>query len=228
MSSIIEFTPVAISATGLYENTGVYNHLLYSALMSRAINRGMPQTDPDRARIGNLHNFIVSYLSSTDFYSAPASSRYHDMFPGGLLYHHLQVYNQILDLRQIGKFQNVDIASAVLVALVHDWCKIGMYEKYAKNVKNPVTKEWDSVNAYRIRDDSTGRLGHGPQSVVMAMRLCNIQYSTLTDDELAAIRWHSATYDVTSYDIYALNDCNRNIPLVHMLQFADQLAITNY
>lgn len=228
MSDNITFTPVAASVTSVEENMGVYNHLLYSSLMSRAISRGMPQTDSDRAGIENLYNYIVSYLSSTDFYTTPASSKYHDVFPGGLVYHSLQVYNQILDLQKIYKFRDVDISSAVFVSLAHDWCKVGMYEKYSKNVKNPTTGEWESVIAYRVKDDNTGRLGHGPQSVVMAMRLCNTKYSALTNDELAAIRWHSATYDVTSYDIYALNDCNKNIPLVHMLQFADQLAITNY
>lgn len=222
------FTPVAANVASAIDNKCIYNNLLSKALYARAVSRGYIDGSSFCDQIDNLYNNIVAYLSSTDFYTAPASSKYHDVFEGGLVFHNLQVYNQILELSKVFKFRNIDIGSAVFVALVHDWCKISTYVKYQKNMKNPATGEWEAIDAYRVNDGSTGRLGHGPQSVVMAMRLCNTQYTALTDEEIAAIRWHSYTYDVTSYDIYALNDCNRNIPLVHMLQFADQLAITNY
>ena len=67
-------------------------------------------------------------------------------------------------------------------------------------------------------------LGHGPQSLVILSQFCNTKYTLLNFDEMAAIRWHMYTYDVTSYDVDDLNKCSTSIPLVMLTQFSDQLA----
>lgn len=205
-------------------NRKLYLDLLCDAITARAAARGHDDLDS----ISKLVSHIVNWLDKTDFFEAPASTKYHDVYPGGLVCHTLEVYNQTLDLLQLHKFHTVEVASAVFVALVHDWCKIGQYKRTMKNILDPETGEWTQKAAYLYIDDASGRLGHGPQSMVMVMQFCTAPYTALTRDEMCAIRWHSYTFDVTSYDIHALNDSCRNIPLVHLLQFADQLAITAY
>ena len=199
-----------------------YNELLTQSLISRACDRGGTE-----AQAISLSEKIVNWLQTkTDFYVAPASTQFHDSFEGGLVYHSLQVYNQVLDLITIPKFQTVNIASAVFVALTHDWCKINVYEPYYKNVKDN-NGNWVQEKTYRTVKNVISA-GHGPQSLIDVMLFCNTAYSALSEDEMMAIRWHMYTYDVTSYDLRPLNNCCEAIPLVHLIQFADQLAITSY
>ena len=199
-----------------------YNELLTQSLISRACDRGGTE-----AQAISLSEKIVNWLQTkTDFYVAPASTQFHNSFEGGLVYHSLQVYNQVLDLITIPKFQTVNIASAVFVALTHDWCKINIYEPYYKNVKDN-NGNWVQEKTYRTVKNVISA-GHGPQSLIDVMLFCNTPYSALSEDEMMAIRWHMYTYDVTSYDLRPLNNCCEAIPLVHLIQFADQLAITSY
>lgn len=62
----------------------------------------------------------------------------------------------------------------------------------------------------------------------MAMQLCNSKYTSLTVEEMAAIRWHMGNWDTGDYDTGDLRRCDEMIPMVHMVQFADQLSITSY
>ena len=216
--SKVDFTEIDTISS----RTSEYNELLTQSLIFRAQDR-----NGTKEQATNLANRMIEWLrTKTDFYTAPASTQYHDSFDGGLVYHSLQVYNQVLDLITIPKFQTVNIASAVFVALTHDWCKVNSYETYYKNVKDD-NGNWIQEKAYRTIKNTISA-GHGPQSLIDVMLFCNTSYSALSEDEMMAIRWHMYTYDVTSYDLRPLNNCNEAIPLVHLLQFADQLAITNY
>ena len=164
----------------------------------------------------------VTWLRTTDFYSAPASTQYHESYAGGLLVHSLNVYNRILDLRSTRSFENTDLVSAALVALVHDWCKIGLYESYMRNVKNEDTGKWEQVTAYK--HNQTGvPLGHGVTSMFLAGRLFN-----LSVEESLAIRWHQGRWNVCREEVNEFQKANEEYPLVHLLQFADQLAIVSY
>lgn len=201
----------------------LYEYLLVSALYHRAASKS---SEFDESKLLPTIKAILTWLRNGEFYTSPASTKYHEAFNGGLLHHSLQVYNKMIELHQIPSFNEVDIGSATFVALTHDWCKIGKYECYTKNVKNPDTKQWEEQIAYKYADKYMG-LGHGPQSLMMVSQFCTTGLTSLTFDEMAAIRWHMYTYDVTSYDIDDLNKCGNQIPLVKLIQFADQLAICN-
>lgn len=204
------------------------NTITYLALLANCMNgRAEAANGGSSVNINDVIDHIAHWLTdSTDFFTAPASTQYHEAYPGGLLAHTLNVYNKIVELGNLPSFSSVNMDSAVFVALTHDWCKINYYESYFKNVKDS-QGNWTQVQAFKTRKD-TINLGHGVQSLVMVCQLCCTEHTKLSQDEMAAIRWHMYTYDVTSYDIGGLNNCNNAIPLVHMLQFADQLAITNY
>lgn len=165
----------------------------------------------------------LKWLHSTDFYDAPASTIYHGSNPSGLLHHSLDVANKIFDLYQMSIFNaRVNIEDAILVALVHDWCKIDRYESYIKRVKNEQTGEWEPVQAYKWKDTSLP-FGHGETSMFTAQKLVH-----LTTEQALAIRWHMGWTRVHQQDMNDLQNANENYPLVHMLQFADQLSIVNY
>ena len=208
-----------------------YEELLARALIGRANLRDNSITEQNQTKIFPYIKFIIEWLRNGDFYTSPASTKYHDACYAGLLTHTLQVYNQLVGLRTIYKFKDVvedQWWSAVFVALVHDWCKIGRYESYWKNVKDDATGSWIQVTAYKYTEDGTGRLGHGTQSLIMAMQLCNTKLTSLTFEEMASIRWHMDNWDMSNYDVEDLHKCNERVPMVRMIQFADQLAITTY
>ena len=163
-----------------------------------------------------------NWITQTDFFNAPASTRFHGSFEGGLCEHHVDVYNETVDLLTLPKFKGVDPASAYLVALVHDFCKIGLYEPYMRNVKNDETGQWEKVMAFKY-DKAQYPFGHG----VASMYIAN-QFIRLTREESLAIRWHMGSYRCHKDDMSELQDSNERYPLVLLLQFADQLSITSY
>lgn len=196
----------------------LYESLLAGAISLRAKNAEFNKIKP-------VIVSMIEWLRQGDFYTAPASTKYHESYHGGLLEHSINVYKYMMELLKLQSFNKIDIGSAALVALTHDWCKIGKYESYTKNVKE--NGVWVEQTAYKCKENTVG-LGHGPQSLMMVAQFCFNSATKLTFDEMAAIRWHMYTYDVTSYDIRDLNDCGNNIPIVKCLQFADQLATANF
>lgn len=169
-------------------------------------------------------NRILQWLNEGDFFTAPASTRYHDAFTGGLLTHTLNVYDNMVELSKIDKFASVKVKDYALVALVHDWCKIGLYEVYMKNVKDDTTGKWYQQEAFRWRDEGPSfALGHGVSSMFLASR-----FLPLNLEQSAAIRWHMGSYRCVDEEFSELQKCNETYPIVHMLQFADQLSIVRY
>lgn len=170
----------------------------------------------------------LDWLHSTDFYTAPASTKYHDDYEGGLLEHSIRVYNKMIELLEVETFadnlsiMNDSVFDALLCALVHDWCKIGLYEKYLKNVKNDSTGQWEKVEAFRHKDSAIP-LGHGTTSMFMAQK-----FFRLSIEQAAAIRWHMGVYQVSETEKPDLFRANESMPMNFLLQFADQLSITKY
>ena len=207
-----------------------YEELLSMAIIQSANKKSSDITISNQGKVFPYIKYILEWLRSGDFYTAPASTKYHDSCYAGLLSHTLEAYNQLIGLRSVPKFDIVVSEqwwSAVFVILVHDWCKIGRYEQYWKNVREN-GEDWKQVVAYRYKEEVVGRLGHGPQSLIMAMQLCNNKYLTLSFEEMASIRWHMDNWDSSVYDKEDLHQCDTHIPMVRMVQFADQLAITSY
>lgn len=194
----------------------------YESLLKEILEMRAKAAGSDKETAKSRYDSIVSWIRSTDFYDAPASTRYHESFKHGLLFHSLNVYNNMLELLKVPKFNVVDVQSAALVCLVHDWCKINLYEPYLKNVKDETTGQWYKEEAYKFGDPSHP-FGHGVTSMYMAMKMFK-----LSEDEALAIRWHMGHWQVDDANINDLQYANENYPLVHLIQFADQLAIVNY
>lgn len=126
---------------------------------------------------------LINFLEKTDFYTAPASTRFHGDYEGGLLEHSMKVY-EILKHKAKNNIMNMEWPedTLIIVALLHDICKTNFYKVDYRNAKN-ARGEWEKVPYYTI--DDTIPYGHGEKSVMMLT-----EYIKLTPEEKYAIRWH--------------------------------------
>lgn len=133
---------------------------------------------------------LLDYLSSDscDFFTAPASTRFHCAYEGGLCEHSLNVYDCLksyLATERAKETFGLDFSeeSLAIVALLHDLCKINTYKVSSRNVKDDKTGVWSKVPYYEYND--TLPYGHGEKSVYIISG-----FMRLTRDEAMAIRWH--------------------------------------
>ena len=132
---------------------------------------------------------LLEYLLSpaSDFFTAPASARFHCSYEGGLCEHSLNVYDCLKSylasprIKEQFGFEYSD-ESIAIVALLHDLCKVGIYKKGFRNVKDD-RGVWQRVDTFEYDD----RLpyGHGEKSVYIISG-----YMKLTREEAFAIRYH--------------------------------------
>lgn len=174
----------------------------------------------------SYHRIIDWLNNETDFFVCPASTKYHEAFPGGLCAHSLNVMNEALMLLKSPHFSraNCHPGQVAICALLHDVCKVNRYEQYMKNVKNEDTGRWEQVSAYRYKTHDSIDVGHGEQSMLYVMRIL----PEATDEMLAAIRWHMGLWDASAAGSEAMSRTAHKYPLVHLIQFADLLSITDF
>ena len=124
---------------------------------------------------------LISFLDKTDFYIAPASTRFHGSYEGGLVEHSIKVYEILAD--KVAKSQlEIEDNTIKIVALLHDICKLNYYKVEYRNAKNK-NGDWEKVPYYTV--DDTIPYGHGEKSVMMLS-----EFISLTNEEKYAIRWH--------------------------------------
>lgn len=126
---------------------------------------------------------LINFIEKTDFYTAPASTRFHGNYEGGLLEHSMKVY-EILKYKVEHSVIDTQVTEDTLkiVALLHDICKVNYYKVDYRNAKNEAGV-WEKVPYYTVED--TIPYGHGEKSVMMLT-----EYIKLTSEEKYAIRWH--------------------------------------
>ena len=164
---------------------------------------------------------LLAYLcsESCDFFTAPASSRYHSAHEGGLLEHSLNVYECLVDYMERKRVKDMyglayPAESIAIAALLHDLCKTNFYKTSFRNVKDE-NGRWQSVPYYTIED--TLPYGHGEKSVYIATG-----YMRLTRDEAFAIRYHMGFSGVEDNNNVA--KAFEMFPLAFALSVADQEA----
>lgn len=130
---------------------------------------------------------LMKWLETTDFFEAPASSRFHSAEPGGLCFHSINVYKRLLKLctDEWGE-ENINKESIAIIALFHDICKCCYYKVDYRNVKE--NGEWVKKPYYAI--DDMLPYGHGEKSVYIVNG-----YMRLTREEALAINWHMGGFD---------------------------------
>ena len=178
----------------------------------------------EREGIGQL----MEWLDSTDFYTAPASTRFHGSHEGGLVEHSLNVCRAALELLPIMHRMRPDLKdelredSVILCSLLHDVNKAEIYKPVTKRRRNAANTAWEDYEGYDV-DFSNFPMGHGEKSVIVLL-LSGLQ---LKDEEMLAIRWHMAAWDLAFQSPEAKSNINAardKYPLCGLIQCADTLA----
>lgn len=128
---------------------------------------------------------LLEWIETTDFFTAPASTRYHYACESGLVMHSVSVYNTMIEKHFDEENDNPE--SFAICALLHDLCKAQFYKVSTRNVKNEETGRWEKVPYYAIEDRFP--FGHGEKSVFLIERFMRLKL-----DEAMAIRWHMGEF----------------------------------
>lgn len=173
---------------------------------------------------------LLAYIRKSDFYRAPASTRFHSCHDGGLLEHSLNLYECLLSKKQnpiwAEVLREVDGESLILVALLHDLCKSYLYVPEFKNKKvysDTGTKrdeggrfDWQAVKGYSTDDKIP--YGHGEKSVMMIE-----EFIKLKPIERYAIRWHMGFTEPKEY-WNTLTTAIKKYPVILAVHQADMEA----
>ena len=162
---------------------------------------------------------LLEYLKSTDFFTAPASTRFHGNHESGLVKHTIKVYNRFVKAVEceMGKdFVKANDESLAIIALLHDVCKTNLYKIELRNQK--VDGAWIQ-KPYYAHDDNLP-YGHGEKSVYMITG-----FMKLTREEAMAINWHMGAFDDRCRASYnTLSKAFKMYPLALLFHTADLLT----
>lgn len=176
---------------------------------------------------------LMDYIRKSDFYTAPASTKFHLSCESGLLQHSLNVLDALrglLDENQVNEdgtemwfymvagspVIQISDESLIIIALLHDICKTYFYSTSTRNVKNEKTGKWEKVPFYTVNDLMP--LGHGPKSAMLVKN-----YIKLTSEEMYAIWWHMGFTDQNT-DTLSLTAAIQKYPIIWALHTADMMA----
>ncbi|MCR5553215.1 MAG: HD domain-containing protein [bacterium] len=160
---------------------------------------------------------LLAWLESSDFFTAPASTKFHLCEEGGLCAHSLNVYERMVRLcdAEYGE-DGYNKESIAIIALFHDLCKTNIYKTEMRNVKE--NGEWVQKPFYTV-DDSLP-YGHGEKSVYMLSG-----FMKLTRDEAMAINWHMGGLDARSQGgSFDYSKAFTKYPLALLIHLADMQA----
>lgn len=153
---------------------------------------------------------LLDWLLKTDFFTAPASSKYHCACEQGLIMHSISVYEVMMEKHFNKETDNPE--SFALCALLHDLCKAQFYKTSTRNVKNEDTGKWEKVPFYAI--DDVFPYGHGEKSVFLIERFLRLKI-----DEAMAIRWHMGGFDDAGG--YSISQAYEKYPIAVKLHLSD-------
>lgn len=156
---------------------------------------------------------LINYLEGSDFFTCPASARYHGSYPGGLLEHSLNVYDELSRLVKAYPEVKASEETIIISALFHDLCKVNLYVTEKRNRKNSAG-QWESYEAYSY-DEKLHYGGHGSKSVFILQN-----YIKLTVEEAVAINCHMSCWDGNK----DVGSAYEQFPIAWLLHVADEAA----
>jgi hypothetical protein len=158
---------------------------------------------------------VFEELQVNGFFTAPASTKYHGAYEGGLFDHSLATAEALVELTDKLDLKWVNPRSPRIIGMFHDLCKIDKYKKSEnKDHFDDKTQRWEYSYTY---DDNVLIEGHGDKSVMMLS-----QYFKLTFEEILCIRYHMGAYEKNDWNQYdAAIRYHNNVLYTHM---ADMIA----
>ena len=160
---------------------------------------------------------LLCWLKSTDFFTAPGSTKFHDSHEGGLADHSVNVFIELR--RLLTAFPEIDVSdeTIAIVTLLHDVCKAGCYKTEMRNRKNE-RGQWEKYPVYTFKEDFAFG-GHGSKSVYLIQKFMN-----LTDEEAVCINCHMGVENGN----WAVNDAYRAYPLAFLVHTADMASTIDF
>ena len=163
---------------------------------------------------------LLEWLVSTDFFSCPASTKFHSACEGGLCQHSINVYERLKGLVELEFGANwedqISHETIAICGLLHDICKVNTYKTELRNVK--IDSEWCQQPFYTVEDALP--YGHGEKSVYIING-----FMRLTREEAMAINWHMGGFDLrVRAGSYSISDAFYKFKLCPLLHTADLLA----
>lgn len=163
---------------------------------------------------------LLDWLINSDFFSAPASSKFHSAYEGGLCEHSLNVFDRYVKLLTMEYGENftdkISMESVAIIALLHDVCKVDFYKTDYRNVK--VDGQWVQVPYYTVEDKLP--YGHGEKSVYIVG-----SFIKLTREEAMCINWHAGGFDDrVRGGSYAMAEAYYKFPNAMIFHTADMMA----
>ena len=158
---------------------------------------------------------LLEWLCKADFFTAPASTRYHGGYAGGLCQHSIDVYQYAQQLSFLMPSAPSEESLAV-AALFHDVCKVNLYKVDKRNQK--IDGVWREVPVYVI-EEKFHFGGHGSKSVFLVQ-----QFMKLTTEEAAAINCHMGFSDGSATTVRDVSSAYQQFPLAWLTHVADEAA----
>ncbi len=163
---------------------------------------------------------LLDWLINSDFFTAPASSKFHSAYEGGLCAHSLNVFDRYVKLLEMEYGENftdkISMESVAIIALLHDVCKVEFYKTDYRNVK--VDGQWVQVPYYTVEDKL--HYGHGEKSVYIVG-----SFIKLTREEAMCINWHAGGFDErVRGGSYAMAEAYYKFPNAMIFHTADMMA----
>lgn len=160
---------------------------------------------------------LLEWLKKSDFFRAPASTKFHSAHAGGLCEHSVKTYYRFLQNLEMEYAEEAEEKvfpeSAAIIALLHDVCKVNYYKEEMRNVK--VDGEWVQKPYYTV--DDALPYGHGEKSVYIISG-----FMRLTREEAMAINWHMGGFDQRVLGgSYALSDVFYKYPTALLFHLSD-------
>lgn len=160
---------------------------------------------------------LLQWLESTDFFTAPASTKFHSAVEGGLCDHSIKAYERLVKNLHSEYGDNwaerYSHESAAICGLLHDVCKVNMYKVDYRNVK--VDGEWTKQPYYVVEDNLP--YGHGEKSVYIISG-----FMRLTREEAMTINWHMGGFDMrVKGGSYSIADAFYKFPLACIFHMSD-------
>lgn len=158
---------------------------------------------------------LLDWICKADFFTAPASTKYHGAYEGGLCQHSLDVYSYARKLAFLMPEQPSE-ESLAIASLFHDICKVNIYKTEKKNQK--IDGVWKEVPFYVV-DEKFHFGGHGSKSVFLIQ-----QFMRLTTEEAAAINCHMGFSDGSPNAVRDIGNAYQQFPLAWVVHVADEAA----
>lgn len=163
---------------------------------------------------------LLDWLKKSDFFYAPASTRFHSAHLGGLCEHSVKTYYRFLQNLEMEYAEEMEekisMESAAVIALLHDVCKVNCYKTEYRNVK--IDGNWEQRPYYTVEDALP--YGHGEKSVYIISG-----FMRLTREEAMSINWHMGGFDQRVLGgSYSLGSAFYSYPVALLFHISDVQA----